>query len=347
MNFAGKSNTEDFKLLVETVRDIGAKSKLHSLVSTMNGVLGASVSTDRLVKVAGQTNTIVEADEPLSEDRVDALQEAVRFCIVERLRKDSDGDLLGGSVGVVSDIPVSLVERDSSYTDRVLPRGSTVEIDGEGDVVRLFGHWVNTFDHSGYMDIGAVAMDDSFQRLGVCDWSSWTTSRSWATYSGDKFVSPDDDAAEFIDVDLNMLKDAHPSVRYVAVTVVSYIGWAISEVDFVAGAMLRKKSGVQKGEVFDPRTVVSCFRPVTDSTQSIPYVFDLEKGSMIWIDSSTGNTGSTYSCAYDNEVLAVVQDEIGKPKFTYGDLAECYATAHGLETVEAGADRDALDKLIK
>lgn len=109
-------------------------------------------------------------------------------------------------------------------------------------------------------------------------------------------------------------------------TVFSYSGWPLCDVDFVAGAMMRDEA--DKGQVFDPRTVASAFRLTTNSLSSVPLAYNLETGTLVWIDSNSGETRSGMSAACDTTIGDVVYDAVGRKKLTYGDLGTFWAVAH-------------------
>jgi hypothetical protein len=249
-----------------------------------------------------------------------------------------------GTVGVLSDVPVPLVRRDLASSDRVLDRGQELTVAGSGDILRIFGHWVNNQSAPGYMDIGVVILDENFGHLAVSTWDTWNIEREWSTYSGDCLVDPGNDAAEFIDIMLDKLKNRYPMAKYAAMTVQSWSGFPMNSVDFIAGAMLR--SNGQKGQVFDARSVATAFKPTTPSTQSVPLAVELSTGRMVWIDSSNGSTQSTMSSSSDTTIGSLVYDEIARPRLTMGELASLYADAHGVAKVDEAVDRDLILSLL-
>ena len=78
----------------------------------------------------------------------------------------------------------------------------------------------------------------------------------------------------------------------------------------------------------------------------MPYVFDIDKSVMVWLDSSTGSDKSGMSATHDNLSGHIVRDEL-RQKMTYGHLAELLAYAHTLKTdANMPANVDMLDKLL-
>lgn len=322
-------NKNDAKILSDSVEKNCGKSKLTTLISAYNGVLSTNDSHARLTRVAGLNNTLVEKEiQEVNPLYVSMLISSLSNVIKENLSKNTDSP--NGVVGTVSNENVPLVRRDLATTDREMNRGEVLSLAGDGDTVRLFNHWNNNQDGSGYMDTGAVILNNDFETKSVITWDSWARGRSWSTYSGDKLVYPGDNAVEYIDVDMKKLKESIPDAKWIAMTIQSWSGFVTKDVDVIAGVMLRSEP--DSGEVFDPRTLTTAFKPTSESLQSVPLVINIETGEMIWIDSSSGSTESGVSAKNDDSVGTVVYDEIERPRLTMGELAEMWAEAHGAET---------------
>lgn len=333
----------DAKILAKTVKAVGAKASLSTLISAYNGVISANDDSARVTRVAGINNTMVS--------RADVVKVRAEFIerVCKALKKAIKANLAAkpapsGPVAVVSSMAVPLVRRDASTADRQMDRGAEFALAGEGDTLRIFSHWHNNQNHSGYMDIGLVILDDKFKSLGVLTWNSWSEHRALGTYSGDKCVEPGDSAAEYFDLELAKVKAKFPKAIYAAMTIQSYSGWATSKVDIIAGAMLRSKP--DSGEVFDARSVATAFKPSTDSLQSVPLAVDLRTGKLIWIDSSSGSTQAGMSSTNDGTIGSIVYDELERPRLSLGELATLWAKAHGADTVDAPVDQKELMKLL-
>ena len=336
-------NLGEAKLLADEVATVGSKSTLTTLISAYNGIISANDTHSRVTRVAGLTNSMVAREElkEVPQDYVDLVAHGLKTAMGEILKKKAGPTTV---VAIDSPVAVPLVRRDASTSDRVLDRGQELQPVGDGDTLRIFGHWNNNQQDSGYMDIGAVVLDEDFSMVAVSTWNSWSSARDWSTYSGDKLVNPGDSAAEFIDVKLGKLKKLYPSAEWVAMTVQSWSGWPMADVDFIAGCMLRSQA--QRGEVFDARSVATAFRPTTQSTQAVPFAVSLKTGKMIWIDSSNGSTAAHMSSSDDSSIGAIVYDEVARPRLALGELALMWAQAHGIETVDAPAERDQLLALL-
>lgn len=337
------TSDEEAKVLAKAVKTSGAKSSLTTLISAYNGILSANDTHARVTRVAGLNNSMVERKSVklVSGKHVKKVLKGIRHAMGTILKAQ---DAPKNPIGIVSTVPVPLVRRDASTADKTVERGETISLTGDGDTLRIFGHWRNNQKTDGYMDIGAVVLDDQFEHLAVLTYNSWYAYRNLGTYSGDKLVHPGKEAAEFYDLDLEAVRKEYPKAIMVAMTIQSYSGWAIDKVDIIAGAMLR--SSPNSGEVFDTRTVSTAFKPLTPSLQSVPLAVDLRSNKMVWIDSSSGSTVSGMSSTNDDSIGSIVYDELERERFTLGDLAKLWAKVHNISTVEKPVNQKELLNLL-
>ena len=115
-----------------------------------------------------------------------------------------------------------------------------------------------------------------------------------------------------------------------AMSVNSYTGQRLAEVDHVAGVMLR--SDGDAGAIFDPRTVTTAFRSSNDSTLVCPMVVDLVTREAVWVDTSDGSRSAGYSISTGGSLANAIAAEVGVGRLTYGDMAEIAAKAFQLRT---------------
>lgn len=329
--------------LANAIEQTAGTSPLTTLIRAYDGVKGANFDGVRVVREAGRTNRLLAVErKDIPDAHIDTVADAIIRLIDARL---SAAPAPQGTVGTEGSLPVPLVRRDMSNTDRVLDRGARLTPVGEGDIVRFFSHWTNRYHYPGYLDLGVAILNEDFQTLAVTTWDTWSHNRPWSTYSGDKQVYPGDSAVEFFDIDLKELRKAHPSGRLAVMSIQSWSGIPLSKADMIAGTMLR--SNADEGDVFDARTVTSAFSPTTEAMQALPLALDLDTREMIWLDTSSGSVSRGVSAAQDNAIGPVVRDEMMRPRMTLGELASRWAAAHGAPTDDATpVDRDAVLALL-
>lgn len=323
--------------LIEAFKKHGHKAEFTKLISLYNGILLSGYEGKRINTAAGQRNVEREGKK-LEEAKRTPLIEACESIMIEKLKESVAPT---SSVGIESNDPVFLSKRDSSTTDRQIDQGEKVSLEGKGDTVRLFMHWKNGPGRVD-LDLGATFLDQDCNFLQSVTWNSYHGTRNLATYSGDITNAPGNGAAEYIDIDIEGAKSIN--ARYAVMTIYSYTGQRMKDVDHVAGAMKRSGKG-ERGEIFDARTVVSAFSSRSDATRIIPLAYDIEEDVLIWIDTDTGSSyygGSSAGGDLEDAMKYVLK----APKFTYGDLARLYAKAHNAETVSESVNKEELKKLI-
>lgn len=304
-----------------------------TLISAYNGIINVNSGGKKLIKNA-TGNAIVDRDTQ-SAHHVDIIAKGLLSAVTQRLSECDTPDE-NTVVGTLSDIPVSLVDRDKSLTDRDIYRGGIVtEFDNE-DTLRFFVHWKNVISDIGEyatdVDTALNVYDSDLNHIEAVSYVNYYDSRDWVTFSGDIVNAPGDGAVEYFDVDVTKLRDKHPEARYVAHSAVvysSYLKESFSDIENKSGVM--KRTNVDAGEIYDPRTVNTAAEMNAASTFVVSTVTDLNTNKVYWIDESTGSTqmGHNASTSY-NRCAAVIQSALLDKKLTYGELAQLYAASHGL-----------------
>lgn len=319
--------------LVGEIAKNGSKARLTTLISAYNGILNADSEQARVVKTAGVKNATVQRTAgKVGKRRINRLTAVIKAAIGEKFA-ELDAPLIGTGNG---DYPVTLVERDVSAGDRVLNRGEVVARVKDSDSIRFFQHWKTNANQDGYVDGGVTVLNGSFDVLGV---SSWNQHGDWATYSGDTHVQPNSSAVEFYDVVFSETRKRFEGAKYLVYSIVSYSGHNIKDTDIFAGVSLRDHANDQKGEIWDPRTVVSAARLTNDGTDNILLAVDMESGDVIWLDTSSGQRSAYGSATNLPGISEVAASELGQTKLTWSELAKIAAEAIGADT-DSGVDVD-------
>lgn len=173
---------------------------------------------------------------------------------------------------------IPMAHRSTSRSLRTLARGSRAPLP-DGTTLRLFLWWRNGKGRVD-VDLSAVLLGDDYRQLETVSYSNLRAFGSF--HSGDVVDAPRG-ASEFIDVDVARCREA--GVRYVVMSLNSFSGQPYCELpECFAGWMARSEPG--SGEAYDPRTVVDRVDLASDTTISIPVIFDLTTREMIWADAA-------------------------------------------------------------
>ena len=177
----------------------------------------------------------------------------------------------------LADCVTPMAQRSASKALRRLTRGSRLPMPS-AHTLRLFLWWKNGGKGRVDIDLSAALYDANYQYLDVL---SYYQLKSWgAVHSGD-LVDGGEGAAEFIDLDVGLLRAR--GVRWVVVAINSYTEQPFAALpECFAGWMARQAPG--SGEVFEPATVADRIDLGADSTIALPMVLDLETMQLVWAD---------------------------------------------------------------
>lgn len=318
------------KALAEAVVRVANRVPLTTLISAWEGVVNAGTTGAKVTRVAGGRNQVRSGEgKVLSEKNVKLLREGIEDAIKVKLADKSVAGFTG-NVGVKSEEPVSLVQRDLSASDRSLFRGQRVGVAGNA-TLRFFQHWKNDQSNSGYVDLGVIIADEDFQQLTNVSWNSYSDSHGeggWSAYSGDTCVSPGESAVEFIDVDIAGALKAHPTAKWAITTLASYSGWKFDDLDVYAGVAYRERP--DDAAPFDARSVISACNVSGNGTSNVVCATNLLTGETVWVDTCTGGMSSGHTAGSDGSLTEVAQFEVGRERFTYGRLAQLWAQSQTL-----------------
>jgi hypothetical protein len=171
---------------------------------------------------------------------------------------------------------VPLAQRAASKTLRTFARGSRIPMP-EGGFVRLFLWWMNGRSRVD-IDLSVVLYGDDYRYV---DTVAFYNLRGWGAHHSGDIVDAPKGAAEFIDLDLQMLRAR--GVRFVMMCVNSYSGQAYCDLpECFAGWMSR--TNLNSGEPFEARTVVDRVDLASDAHISLPLVLDLQRREVLWAD---------------------------------------------------------------
>lgn len=171
---------------------------------------------------------------------------------------------------------VPLAQRAASKTLRTFARGSRIPMPN-GGFVRLFLWWMNGRSRVD-IDLSVALFGDDYRYL---DTIAFYNLRGWGAHHSGDIVEAPKGAAEFIDLDLQVLRAR--GVRFVMMCINSYSGQAYCDLpECFAGWMSR--TNLNSGEPFEARTVVDRVDLASDTRISLPLVLDLQRREVLWAD---------------------------------------------------------------
>lgn len=180
-------------------------------------------------------------------------------------------------------LPKSMRSQNSGL--KTLTRNSKVDISDMGNTFRLFAHWKNMPSQRVDLDLSVGLYNEEWEKV---DHVSYTNLRTHGvTHSGDIVDAPNG-ASEFIDIDINKLRQS--CVRYIVPMVFVYTDHPLKDIpECFVGWMSREDAN--KGEIFEPKSVVNKFDLATDTNTSIPLLIDLQGNELKWLDVAITTQG--------------------------------------------------------
>ncbi len=194
---------------------------------------------------------------------------------------------------------VTFSQRSTSKAVKTIVRGSQIPIKRNSKAVRGFIWWTNAgneYDRVD-LDLSAAIYDENWNYVQHISYTNLRSEKYRACHSGDIVNGGDVNGkgvAEFVDIDIDAV--AQNAGRYVVYQVYSYTGQKFLELPNARFGWMERED-VGSGEIFEPSTVEMKIDLTTNSTTSIPVIFDCVERRFIWCDmalkiSSTRNGGN-------------------------------------------------------
>lgn len=180
----------------------------------------------------------------------------------------------------LADRVVPLAQRSASRSLRTLVRGSRMPLP-ESRYIRLFLWWTNGHSRTD-IDLSTAFFDGDFVYR---DLVAYYNLRGYGGHHSGDIVDAPQGAAEFIDLDLQLLRDK--GLRFVVPCVNSYTNQPYCDLpECFAGWMAR--SDVDSGEAFEARTVEDRLDLSANQQTCLPFIIDLEQRCILWTDIGLG-----------------------------------------------------------
>jgi hypothetical protein len=236
------------------------------------------------------------------------------------------------------DYAVPFQVREQGVATRVIGRGSRIRIE-DGEYLRFFVWWKDIQSDDSWggrvdLDLSLSFMNEQFEVTSEVAY--YNLRNAMAVHSGDITSAPEG-AAEYIDISRPGLRKLAGRARYAAVSVLSFTHQPYSEIpEAVAGVMVREN--LDKGEVFDGKTVETAFSLTQDSDGVLPFVFDMETNELVWVGLSSRGRGTNAAGAHRSQFSRMVEAAATRKPVTVGQLVAQHAQARGATVVASAED---------
>ncbi|MDT7847154.1 MXAN_6230/SCO0854 family RING domain-containing protein [Streptomyces justiciae] len=296
--------------------------------------------------------TIDDTRVPLSPKVTEAVCDLLEAEALRRLGLHDEPRLdLSVLDSALTGLAVPAAETAASKALVTVPRGSTQPLP-EGEVLRLFLHWMEPAKQRVDLDLSVALYDAEWDFAGLCDYTNLVHEGRSAVHSGDLVSAPaPDGATEYVDLDLAAL--AERGVRYALPVVFSFNDIAFDELlDAFAGFMaLPSAAEEDRNASYDPRTVRQRYDLVGDSRIHVPMLVDLDRRTFLWTDLHLPADEGFHSLYRHGADLGRVAQDLhqyfASGRTTLWDLAVWRAAARGDEVavIRRAPHPRALDEL--
>lgn len=193
---------------------------------------------------------------------------------------------------VFRDFIVPFSQRSASSGNKALVRGSRVPIRKDARTVRGFIWWTNADDDSSWdrrrvdLDLSACILDQDFNYMSHISYTNLRDDGFRGYHSGDIIDGGPvngNGVAEFIDVDID--KVVENGGRYICYQVYSFTRQKFSDLPNCRFGWMEREAP-DSGEIFEPKTVEMAIALNSESTVSVPVLFDCLERKFIWMDMS-------------------------------------------------------------
>lgn len=312
---AQKNGKEDEQYLSNAYARNTSKTKAETLLKADAFLAGRTEKSDYMIysPKKGLVRSYLKQDnrEPLNPELVKTLRTAIEKSLEEKYSKKRPL----GKVYVdpeLKNIKLPSQQRMDASGSAGMTYGSKFDLDEKAKDLRAFIWWTNS-EQTDYVDIDLSAAIYDKEMNHLEDISYYNLKSEYGVHSGDiRDGGPvgGKGAAEFIDFDLNSLKNT--GAAYVSFSVAVYSGENFKDTPCKFGWM---ESNEKLNGLFDITKVQKAIELNTLSSRSLPVLYDIKNNQMIWMDR-TPKQGITCPVAINNNITHMT-----------GDVVECLKAA--------------------
>lgn len=236
-------------------------------------------------------------------------------------------------------------ERSSSKGSS-LTSGSIMKGDKNCNIIRQFIGWQNQNQERIDLDTSAAFYDKDLNLITECayyDQKAYVQkddkSRDLVAIHGGDITSAPVFSAEYMDIDKQKCREA--SIKYMVLSVNSYSNVPYNKLDVVKFGFMQRQGSLDpnvwhdkwnefNGQIFEPSTVEALIDLNSESTATVPLIYDVEKDEFIWVDKPLEHEKGLQNIAnvaYMNATEALIHRYTNNYTPSLGDLVAAYVCA--------------------
>lgn len=294
---------------------------------------------------------VENTERPLTKETVEKLSETITDVLKERYKEKRplgkvyiDKSLQG--------IKVPVQQRLASEKSAGLSYGSRFDLKKDTNILRTYIWWTNNEKYpENPVDIDLSARIYNKDLNTMVDISYYDLKNSFGVHSGDLRDGGNPNgkgAAEFIDIDLNKLKECNGA--YVMFSARIYYGESFSETPCKFGWMQSEKT---PEKLFDISKAERAIDITSNTERDNVMLLDVEKMRMIWMDRAVIDKDMKGLIRENNNISHAIPDSVEAYRALHNtvpglyDLIEIHAAARGDEIVDDPKKADTIFTLNK
>ena len=185
--------------------------------------------------------------------------------------------------------------RSTETASKPLTRGTRMKVKDGANILRLFLYW-----QGNDVDLSVLLCDKEFKKNSMISWQNSFRSQYFrpadVVHSGD-ITYAKLGAAEFLDLNIDAMKESMPELKYAIMFVYSYSRIPFNKISKChAGVMEREKMSVKthqrreaeeyQGDIYEAKTVKLKANLTSNSVAVMPLAYDFETNEVIWLDAA-------------------------------------------------------------
>ena len=249
-------------------------------------------------------------------------------------------------------------ERSSSKGSS-LTSGSIMKGDKNCNIIRQFIGWQNQNREHIDIDTSAAFYDKDLNLITECayyDQKAYVQkddkSRDLVAIHGGDITSAPVFSAEYMDIDKQKCREA--GIKYMVLSVNSYSNVPYNKLDVVKFGFMQRQGSLDpnvwhdkwnefNGQIFEPSTVEALIDLNSESTATVPLIYDVEKDEFIWVDKPLERERGLQNIAnvaYMNATEALIHRYTNNYTPSLGDLVAAYVYAGKATEVSEPTEAD-------
>lgn len=331
-------HTGQSKRIMKAYDSVSSQSSLNSLISAYYHF--GDIERDRFVMPKSGVSTGII---PLPKSKINSgIAEQAHSMIDEKINENisQNYESMSGEYyidPVLFNVKLPTQMRNASDGLMNIPRYSRIPIEMDEKYLRLFIHWIGED-----VDLSVGLLDEDFKIIHEVAYYSQKYKPEdtvLINHSGDYTYAPAPmGASEFIDIDMEQMKENATKVRYIVMYVNVYSGVSFNGMEHAVCGWTSRKTMDTKHYI--PNDVKQKVTLESGSRECIPMVLDMHTNEIVWCDMSfaSGSDGGDNLRSRGGKVSSMMDYVLNNSRMSVGELITRHVNNRGGQLVDVVND---------